>query len=296
MAYYRPYLIILISFVCSSQNFAQFAKEEQISYFSSVISQAIKIDVLSHSEKITFYANNSSNYTYKVKLSFHSLNNLSPVIADKQFIVRPGNSSLISFTIVNKNEPHYYEYKTEYKINPSDDSIDETLLYLHPIGANKKLNTYISDASNFSYTNHFKMNSNDTVFVMRKGNIVALPDRKGNGDRLSNSESIEILHLDGTVMVYSGLRQEDVFVKNGQMVFPGQALGLMGNENLIVQLYKIQNVTNVLNIVFKILNDCMLDDLRNNTLSDCKSIYTEEIICKEMSNFEKRKFKKNKLY
>src|SRR5690606_34675212 len=85
------------------------------------------------------------------------------------------------------------------------------------------------------------MNKGDTVFAMRKGVISCLPFPDKKRDRIKREGTLEIIHQDGSVMVYQNLDPDHIFHHEGEIVFPGQALGLLSDTNFLeVHLFEIE--------------------------------------------------------
>lgn len=75
----------------------------------------------------------------------------------------------------------------------------------------------------------------DTVFCSRKGRVAALPGVKGNTFRITDSHSLEILHDDGTLMVYGNLSSILPAIRQGMIVYPGQALAVAQESFILTQ-------------------------------------------------------------
>jgi hypothetical protein len=136
----------------------------------------------------------------------------------------------------------------------------------------------------------------DTIYCMRKGLIAATPDMYHNSDRISNGQSLEIIHNDGTVMVYENLNPDKVFVKPGNTIYPGEALGIINHSlDLKVNLFTTLNQNCIQNIDIYYYTGEDSTSLFSKELLNKKVTYPESIITKEMTKMELKKYKKGKL-
>jgi hypothetical protein len=289
-------LIVLVLLFIFDMNIAQFREIEQMEYHNYRLRHPVKVKVLSHRNKLTFYAENKSYYPYRLTLRFKALNNLYPNISEREFTIQYGRTNLMSFTIMDVNKPPYYAYEMKYRIKQSDDKINTNFPYLIPVGEKMNMKSYIVSNSGRYIRNSFRMDPGDTIFAMRKGLIVAQPNTRQEIDKLSPNEAIEISHLDGTVMLYWDINPNQVFVSAGETVFPGQPIGLIKNNRLFIQLYQIRQNESVKLLNIKYINDCKQDPQTFENILNCYSIYPSDIIKLEMYKSEKRKYDKHKLY
>ena len=129
---------------------------------------------------------------------------------------------------------------------------------------------------------------------MRKGYIAAVPDMFHEADRLSGRKSMEIIHKDNSIMIYENIDPDHVLVKPGSTVYPGQPLGLAGeNPVLEVYLYEIKKDNSVekLDIDYAVdeTKTCKFKDISENL----KVNHPLKIITREMTKAEIRNLKKN---
>jgi hypothetical protein len=113
--------------------------------------------------------------------------------------------------------------------------------------------------------------------------------------RISQTESLEIMHQDKTIMVYENIDPSSVFVKPEKVVYPGQPMGLIKKDNAL----GVKLVLNKGNNQFELIdNYYWIDENEVEVFSESlKGIETfpTELITREMSKKEKRLLDKGKL-
>jgi hypothetical protein len=132
---------------------------------------------------------------------------------------------------------------------------------------------------------------------MRKGFVAAIPGFIKTTDRVADFTSLEILHDDGTIIVYKNINPDLLFVKIGTNVFPSQPLGFIDSSStLVVSLYtntedeRLQRLT-ILYATGKNETNEFSDVNPNEPI-----VYKKEIITREMTNQQRKKFDKGKLF
>ena len=140
------------------------------------------------------------------------------------------------------------------------------------------------------------MNYGDTVFAVRKGIVTALPGDDSRVDRVIKASSLEILHKDGTLAIYRGLDPAKNKLHRGQLVFPGQTLGNMEkNGTLILQVLANQGPSMLkgLDIFYSDKNG---EVISSKKVKNSEVFYPVEIVKKEMTDREIKKYEKGKLF
>ena len=286
--------VFIFLFLSTYYSFSQYIPVEQQVIFQSRIDNPVKIEVLNQDNKYQFYATNRSFFPYSVNIHFEEIKNLTPEFFNRDFIVPPGKVRLFSLSVKEKDATHAYKYKFTYKIGVPGKKVASIYPYLIPVGAGKsfdfvnyqnKENAYIRDC--------FKISPGDTIFAMRRGYVAAVPNMYHDADRISNSKSLEIIHKDGTIMIYDNIDVDNVLVKPGSTVYPGQALGIINKELILnVDLYVIDKDSNLrrldINYCIDVNQIAMFSEILKNKLV----LYPKEIITKEMTKSEISKFNK----
>jgi hypothetical protein len=290
-------LTIILAATNLEQSKGQYLKVEEFTIFGNRIASPIEMDVRQNDNTLIFNVISSSYYTYDFKIEFRQCQNLSPNITGKRFLIHKGINRLFTLKVVDTDQPPQYEYSIEYVMGSPTYKADLSFPYLIPIGSNRIVNLLSSNEDDkiIYHLNHYKMKQNDTVFCIRKGLVTALPDNKSEVDRIKSS-SLEVLHNDGTVAIYEGIDERLINLKLGQIVYPGQPLGQIGDPAVLV-LYvcsfqgdgKIQN----LNIYFTDEKENLISPER---ILNKKFTYPISVLKKELTKKELKKFENKTLY
>jgi hypothetical protein len=228
-------LTLVILFTFYNGIIAQTEQLEQIITFSSRIDNPIKIEVEKHDNQIIFLATNRSMYPYGVEIEFQYIQNLSPYMTLHKTTVLPGKSRLFSLQIKNKEQGFNYSYNSKYYLASNKNfPIKKDHPYLIPLSPGKPIKLYKPEwVINTYFEGYFGTTQGDTIYCMRKGIVTATPDMHHESDRLSKNKSLEIRHLDGSVMVYENLLPDSVSIKLGQTIYPGQPVGISNTDGYI---------------------------------------------------------------
>lgn len=200
----------------------------------------------------------------------------------------PGRSQVVYLVQKDMDIAPNYSYAISYTMGDASKLPYKDYPYLLPIGEGNTTKLYSRD--NNYMIDFFKLQEGDTIYCMRKGIVTALPAMFLSSDRLAQSNSLEIMHADGTVMIYENLNEEKIFTELSEKVIPGQAIGIMGGkEHLIVQLYQLAggNYLKRLNIEYfnKGKNIPFCQELTN-----IRAEYPHEIISREMNKREIKRY------
>jgi hypothetical protein len=289
------FLIIGFVFLNISYSYGQYQTVEQYIYFKSKMDSPIAIDVINQDDKYIFYADNRSFYSYQIQIHFDQLFNLIPELVNRDFEVLPGRSCLFTLSVKNKEMKSTFAYSFSSKIGIPRGNADFEFPYLFPIGDGKpvELFYYLSDSIIY-IRDCFKLNEGDTVFNMRKGDVVAVPNMFHNADRISDSQSLEIMHKDGTIMVYENINPDNVLVNAGATVYPGQPLGIVNDGlHLMVFLCSIHNDGRVEKMKIKYFITPSRIELFSKAFNDLNASHPVNIVTKEMSKREIRRYFKS---
>ncbi len=285
-------ILISLNNICIYGQYPE--KVEQISVFSSKINNPIKIEVKKKGDSFQFYARNRSFYSYRIKLDFQEIYNLIPILAYREFEVPPGTNYLFSLNLEDNDRIPNYRYSVSYSIGVPGKKVEKEYPYLIPLSTYNSFKLFASiDDSNIFFKDHFKINVGDTVLSMRKGYVAAVPDMYHDADRISRHESLEIIHEDGTIMIYENIKPDSVFVEPGSTVYPAQPLGIINEELfLIVYLYMIRKDGKLekMNINYYISEDRI--ELFSKNMENTAIKHPVEIITKEMTRREIKKIDK----
>lgn len=294
---YNLCLILLILTIRFNTISGQGESMEQITIFGSRIKNPVVLDVRTEQNNINFNVINRSLYPYVFEVTFGDFRNLSPRAFDKKTIVMPGINRLFTFKVVDPTESPVLSYQTRFYLAKTNAGEQEFSPYLVPIGKNKTVEflTTTDGGSSKIFIDKFVLNIGDTVYNSRKGVVTALPKNLTEIDRITDN-SFEIRHEDGTIAVYLGLNPEIKELKLGQVVFPGEPIGIIGSSKLLTfKVFEIQDEgrLNTLKIIYSGPEARLLPA---QNLVGTKVYYPVDIIKKEMTKKEISKYEKHTLY
>jgi len=291
-------LIFVLIILNSNRLIAQGESLDQITIFSSRLKKPIDVELRQDQGNIIFNVQNHSYYPYSFEVKFGPMSNLSPIVYSRTVKIYPGNTRLFTFKIIDPNKEPIISYQISYALAGTTPSEEKFKPYLIPIGNNKTVEIYSEkiENSNRIYLNQYVLNTGDTVFSSRKGIITATPDYKMEIDRIMDSNSLEILHDDGTVAIYQGLSFGVNLINLGQKVFPGQPIGIIGSSRLLkFYVLEFQNDGRIktINILYSGSDNNMLAP---NIINGTKVHYPDNIVTQEMNKKEISRYKKGSLY
>jgi hypothetical protein len=160
----------------------------------------------------------------------------------RSYTIYPGEQRLLSLSVVDPSIEHFhYELSTQESIGDPVQHSASLFAYLIPVGhGNLWQKPKKGGNANPSDNDAFLLADGDTVYTMRKGIITCTPEINHSLDRIKSHGSLEVLHQDGTIMVYHHLDPSHLFYKAGDVVMPGSPLGLIyDREFLQVELYEL---------------------------------------------------------
>lgn len=286
-------IVIGLLFISSGNSLSaqMFENQEQVS-FGTRINAPISVKVEQTGNTLVFYAENKSYYPYYFELSFTKLVNLIPRIADEKRVLKHGTTRVLKLTIENEEQSPDYAYSIRYKMGDPSKKVDENFAYLIPLNAGKKVERHLTSEGNSIryFINAFKVQPGDTIYAMRKGFVVSLPNNKQPTDNLMPG-SIEIIHEDGTVATYTNI--SDPLVSYDE-VFPGAPIGIANKtEFIVVKVFSLSE-----DRVRVLENQFVVDETTNvnfrNLVPGSLTQHPISILEKELSPKELKKFRKSK--
>ena len=294
----KIYTTTLIMFLCYSFYgvlSAQIKQVEQQVLFQNRINNPIEIEVQESNNKYQFIAQNRSYYPYQVELNFSNLQNLRPVISKRTYYVMPGQNRLFTLTIADDSRSPYFEYSIKYHLGKPSEKVEPRYPYLIPI---KNQFDILKDqySESIYYKDCFVLNKTEIVYCMRKGLVVAVPDMYDQYDRISNKNSLEIMHDDGTIMIYQNINPDSLQITIGSLVYPSQPLGIINKKHLETSLYMIDKSGNLKRLdIFYSIDGNKCEQFNRDFISR-NFKYDESIIFKELSRRQQKKFIKGSLF
>jgi Peptidase family M23 len=193
----------------------------------------------------TFSYTNKAFCSYILQINFSTLQNAIsdhplPLVTE----VRPGSGKLLRLSKEKAAEPIQLKYGfTSYKgcLHPM---VDTGFVYLLPIAPGKETQVYeIRNNSKTTpdgrqlkdwYAIRMRMKTGDTIYASRRGVVTEVNVSSGQNDAgVSGPDAdnyIEIFHKDCSFGEYGIIKKDGSFVKPGQVVEAGQAIGLVGGD------------------------------------------------------------------
>ena len=183
---------------------------------------------------------------------------------------------------------------------------DTSFVYLFPLAQGKvvrvnkmvSLDNFIGKEGEKRITGlGFSTTAGDTIFAARGGLVTEVVDNSASTSENTSFHStenyLEVFHKDGTFARYKLFQNEGIFVSPGEEVIPGQPLGIIGGENykqgshLRFSIYCSDRPDH------SYVPDFYLSPEETGKPEErvmYKSWHPVEIIMKEMSKKEKKKF------
>jgi hypothetical protein len=285
---------ILFVFISCNVSFGQREAVEQISLFSTRLQNPVKVDAERSDDRIIFYGVNNSFIPYRLDIEFSQVVNLDPPIKHYKTTLDPGRSKLVEMRIRDKNSSVNYNYQIRYMMGDPESKPETKFPYLIPLSKNKKAD--INDLHQLGGATSvlFNVPAGDTIHAMRKGKVTATPENERELDRLTPG-SLEIYQHDGTLATYYSLDLISI-VKPGESVYPGQSVGILKNGSVlrvVVFQFMPNNQVKPMPVNFTADGTSLLV---SGQLEGVVSAHPAEIIQKELTKSEARKWQKGSLY
>jgi hypothetical protein len=243
------------------------------------------------STPIRFTAMNSTYYSFRLVINFQLFENLSPRPPQREIILTHGINNLFTLSVHVPGSGYGYKYSYEYWLSPSSDDIETDFPYLIPLKEGKTVKA--KTVSRGKMQNSFQASEGDTIFCMRRGIVTAVPRYDNLDFRISDHNSLEVLHEDGTIMIYHYLDNRANLCAPGKVVIPGQPVGLVSDSlYFAVTLSKISREKNrLISLPIKYAEDNNKVVLFDELESKIKVIHPSEIIMRELKGKEARKIR-----
>ena len=217
--------------------------------------------------------------TYTIIFSFNSLRNTNA--AERQVVTATGFSGR-AFTLkpIDPNSSVGFSYRYSYIRGKVLRKYNQEFTYMLPYKEGTKVRVaeagyvparYFGNETPEDWKSYnFYTDQEDTVLASRKGLVVSVKDEydtsdPGRAEFKSGMNEVVIEHPDGTFARYRGLKK-GIFVKEGETVIPGTALGMNTKFNAESRQY---------NLAFHLyyLKSDDVESQRGQTLKTSKSLY-----------------------
>lgn len=270
-----------------------------------------------NSVEIKYSKNDPGTLTFQIK--FNNLSNSSPTGSNFQAKGYGGN--LLTLRPTNKDQSISYSYNYRFirgKLNPK---VNFEFIYGFPLSENVDVRVSEAGYLNAKYfgnkepedwkSYYFHTKNEENVLAARKGLVVEVVDGQEDiGENVSftsKNNKVIVEQEDGTLATYGVLKSGSIVVKVGDVVFPKDVIAKNSkrSDNLYSFSFNIiylkvadlfinegMNVANTQSyygfLTPKFLVNAGTQTLENN--STYQGVWNEEIIVKEMSKKELKKY------
>jgi murein DD-endopeptidase MepM/ murein hydrolase activator NlpD len=189
-----------------------------------------------------FFAENPNYYPIQLNLTFTEFSNMTSA-TKLPFVgtIQPGKHKIFNIRRIILDIPGGFKYIHSTRIGAFPVNYDPSTVYDLPVGIGKETKTINFDLSQSDDPNKilwgFSMSKGDTVFAAREGVVCMMTKSETINGYKSGENSITILHPDNSFGKYEALADSQVFVKMGDFVQKGAALGIGGGSNYAVGIH-----------------------------------------------------------
>lgn len=267
---------------------------------------------------------NNTNQTRTVRVDFSVLFNYKIQGGRNPFFksVRPGKSTLFKLIKSHEIGTADFRYTSSSIAGKLSYKSKHEPIYMLPLMPNKSAklvrSTYLAQSLGLKEepdnwdTHYFYIPAGDTLTCSRMGRVIKVKQAYNEGELTDENtyfdarkNYIRVEHKDGTIARYKGFAQDGIFVNEGDEIFVGTPLGTVGERphkqsgiSFMVYYYDLsewqKNKTK--KAIIKYQNLKFHTKEQQGTLDD-KSVFTyefnKELVLKEMSRKEKKKWKKS---
>lgn len=248
----------------------------------------------SNTATISFIAMNSTYYPFMTMIEFTRFDNLSPRPPEREMKITHGTNNLFTLAPQVANQSYGYGFTYRYWLKPSDNNLNEDYPYIMPIKEGKL--AVSRKTSNGALNNSFTGIKGDRVYCMRRGLVTAVPRTETLDFRISEHDCAEVLHEDGTYMIYQFLSKDNTLIAPGKTILPGQPLGTISDSCYVhVFLVKIEPETNKMtdqNIKYTTGESATVPFSAIDSMH--RSVYPRDILIMELQKKELKKISKGK--
>ncbi len=288
----QPFFLLLL--LVSVHLEGQMKKIEHEYEAGVLFDDPIKIEVYKTEGKYSFFARNKTYFPLVIRLEVTETVNLEPAVYERDFRIGSGLTFLVALQVKNQMIEATYSatYSARLSVTPTDYNTEYP--FLLPV---KNFSLEGKDGTGISTPDAFGVASGDTVFAMRKGVVLTTPEANKDLGRLSTGKSLEILHPDGSFTVYEQIKTGPFGISPGSTVYPGQPIGSAnGLKPLQVYFLSVEESgelkSHSINYAVAEGKKVLFTDLNE----DRKVLFPEEIITREMTKSELKKYRNDELF
>jgi len=218
---------------------------------SVIVAQSQEIDIRTeyndNTQMYEIVSNNRSNSSKVVKVSFTTLKNLKCRQGNNGFTATayPGRQVLTTLKRIQDDRATNIDYKLKIIDGIARPKVIHDFAYCLPIKSGNS--TDIREMSYLGkefgdreeplnwYSITLSTTIGDTIYAARKGKVSRITSENNSSAQsllfAKGKNSISIEQMDGTIAYYALFKDNGFLVEEGQMVFPGQPIGIIGGEN-----------------------------------------------------------------
>jgi murein DD-endopeptidase MepM/ murein hydrolase activator NlpD len=213
-------------------------------FYSNLIlgqEKPIKISYKKSEVGFVFYANNSEEIPYTVKIDFQKLENLSSRTGEKSFVVTiPANTTnqeVLELKRIKETKGTSFDFVFLYTIGDPSLKVNKNYPYLLPFKHGKRVR--VGQGNNGSGTHRginaidFNLNIGDSIFAARSGLVIKVKEDSNTGGNDPKFEPfgnfVKVYHDDGTIGSYVHLQKNGSLVEEDDKIEEGQLIGISGN-------------------------------------------------------------------
>lgn len=183
-----------------------------------------------------FYAENPNFYPMQISIDFVKFENMSadcnlPYMTS----LKHGKTYLFKVKRILLDIPGAFEHKFDTRVGAYPVKYDPNVTYSLPVGKGKETSVFNFDLSKSDDPSKimwaFSLNKGDTVFCCREGVICMKTETTYQNGYRAGENSITVIHNDNSFAKYEVFSDSLLFVKTGDSVKSGTALGIAGGEN-----------------------------------------------------------------
>ena len=186
-----------------------------------------------------FYAENQNLYPVQLYLNFTQLENEMascklPYIGN----INPGKHKIFNIRRTLLDIPGSFKYTHSTRIGAYPVVYNPQTVYNLPVGKGKTTKALSFDLSKSDDPNKilwgFSMSKGDTVFACREGIVCMITKSQVINGMPTGENTATILQPDNSFGKYEALADSQIFVKQGDTIKPGKAIGLAGGSNYAI--------------------------------------------------------------
>ncbi|MFA6431920.1 MAG: M23 family metallopeptidase [Candidatus Margulisiibacteriota bacterium] len=188
-----------------------------------------------------------NGYPFDITLTFRpTLKNMQSDATFPLHIISPPNSTSVAYsaTIIDRSLPYTWNNSWDWRMGKSDAVHDDTYIYTLPFPAKKKFKIsqgYYGTGSHFDDFTHsidWEMPIGTPILAARDGTVMFVRDQyyKHSIDPIfkNYTNTITVVHNDGTMAEYSHIKKDSARVKVGDVVKVGDEIALSADVGYAV--------------------------------------------------------------